>query len=332
MPVLKDMLEHSVVQLLTLFMFIGGFLLDYFNKNEYFFWAIIIVGVTLVAVYFDVKRIRRMYEIEVLPIPIVVNVGSDEPAKYRLLQLFTLLEEKTPFKALQTNLKRYRNLVEDDLTFTYYGDMYDKEQIKSFMQIIRYQLKKIKHATPNKVEFHVISYGRPSYSIFLGITLENEDVVVYQNDPDNDELYQAAVLDNRNYKNTIDGYEKFSHKVIKENETKDTLLVGLKASSHDINFNAPSLQKFENIVYLRANHEGTIERDEDWVRYNREVFTLLNQKQVEYKVIVLAHNMPESLGVMIGMSIGHYWNLKVLQYENSDYKYLMNTNEMKYYF
>ena len=162
MPVLRDMLEHSVVQLLTLLMFVGGFLLDYFNKNEYFFWAIIIVGLTLIAVYFDVKRVRKMYELEVLPIPIVVNVGSDEPARYRLKQLFEILQKETKFKSLQTNLERYRNLTEDDLIFSYQGDIYDKAVIKSFMQIIRYQTKKIKHATSNNVEFHIMFYGRPT--------------------------------------------------------------------------------------------------------------------------------------------------------------------------
>jgi hypothetical protein len=334
MNFLKDMAEHPIVQGISIAGIITGFALDSMDKSEYFSWAAIIITMVLIYVAYEVYSKRKMYQTEVLPIPIAVNIDSSETSTYVLKNLFDELEKNTKLKNLKTNLKRYRNIVDDDLSFTYNGDLYDKKRILSFMQIIKYQIRKIKENTPNKVEFHLAYYKRPAHGIFLGYVFSDEDLVLYQNDPDEDQFNKVAEMKNRNYKKEVRRYQKFNINYLKEDAASDQLLIGIKASSHKINFNAPSLINYKNVIYLEAKHDGTIKPDEDWVQYGREIFTLLNEKQTQYKSITIAHNMPETIGVMLGMAVGNYWSLIITQYDidTGDYLEVMNTNEIKCYF
>ena len=332
MKFIKDVTEHPIVQGMTVVILILSYVLDAYDKQEYFTWAAGVIAVFIVLVGFLVYRQRKLYKQEILPIPIVINIDSDESARYVLKKLFDQLEKNSKLKNLQMNLKRYRNIVEDDLIFTYSGDLYDKDRIVSFMQIIKYQIKKIKENTPNKVEFHLAYYKRPAFGIFLGYVFSEEDVVVYQKNPDKDYFDKVAQTENRNYKTSVNRYQKFNKILLKEDETNENLLLGIEASSHKLNFNADGLNHFQNIILLEAKHRGTIGVDEDWIQYVREVFTVLNEEQTKYKHITIAHCMPESIAVLLGMAVGNYWSLEITQYDQGIYKTVMNTNSLKCYF
>jgi len=332
MKFIKDVTEHPIVQGMTVVILILSYVLDAYDKQEYFTWAAGVIAVFIVLVGFLVYRQRKLYKQEILPIPIVINIDSDESARYVLKKLFDQLEKNSKLKNLQMNLKRYRNIVEDDLIFTYSGDLYDKDRIISFMQIIKYQIKKIKENTPNKVEFHLAYYKRPAFGIFLGYVFSEEDVVVYQKNPDKDYFDKVAQTENRNYKTSVNRYQKFNKILLKEDETNENLLLGIEASSHKLNFNADGLNHFQNIILLEAKHRGTIGVDEDWIQYVREIFTVLNEEQTKYKHITIAHCMPESIAVLLGMAVGNYWSLEITQYDQGIYKTVMNTNSLKCYF
>jgi len=327
------MMEHPMIQGIGILSLFLGFGLDSMGKTEYFLWAAIAVGIVIVGISIDVSLKRKLYNTDTLPIPIVVNVDSELSSKYVLKNLFDEIEKDTQFKHLRRNLKHYKNIFEEDLLFTYTGDLYDKEKIISFMQIIKYQIRKIKESTPNKVEFHLAYYKRPAFGIFLGYVFAEEDLAIYQQNQDEDSFDRVVEIKERNYKKEVRHFQKFDKKILKEDNSSDTLLVGVKASSHDINFNADSLKNFKNVIYLRAKHNGHIDtHNEDWVLYAREIFTLLNEAQTKYKYITLVHNMPEALAVVLGMGIGNYWPLTITQYDNGDYKVIMRTNEIKCYF
>ena len=332
MKFIKDVTEHPIVQGMTVVILILSYVLDAYGKQEYFTWAAGVIALFIVLVGFLVYRQRKLYKQEILPIPIVINIDSDESARYVLKKLFDQLEKNSKLKNLQMNLKRYRNIVEDDLIFTYSGDLYDKDRIVSFMQIIKYQIKKIKENTPNKVEFHLAYYKRPAFGIFLGYVFSEEDVVVYQKNPDKDYFDKVAQTENRNYKTSVNRYQKFNKILLKEDETNENLLLGIEASSHKLNFNADGLNHFQNIILLEAKHRGTIGVDEDWIQYVREIFTVLNEEQTKYKHITIAHCMPESIAVLLGMAVGNYWSLEITQYDQGIYKTVMNTNSLKCYF
>ncbi len=329
----KDMMEHPLIQGLGILSLILGFGLDSVDKTEYFFWAATAIGIVLIGISIDVYLKRKLYNTDTLPIPIVINVDSELKVKHVLKNLFKEIEKNTQFKHLRRNLKHYKNIVEDDLVFTYTGDLKDKEKMISFIQIIKYQIRKIKESTPNKVEFHVAYYKKPAFGIFLGSIFSEEDIVVYQKNQDQDVFDKVAEFSKRNYTKDVKYFRKFEKKILEQDDSSNTLLVGVKATSRDINFNADSLKDFKNIIYLRAKHDGYIDpHDEDWVLYAREILTLLNEAQTQYKHITLVHAMPEALAVILGMGIGHYWPLMITQYVGSNYIDIMRTDEVKCYF
>jgi nitrogen fixation-related uncharacterized protein len=41
--------------------------------------------------------------------------------------------------------------------------------------------------------------------------------------------------------------------------------------------------------------------------------------------------MPESIAFVIGMAMENYWDVKITQYDDRDYKYVLNMKDIKYY-
>ena len=201
----------------------------------------------------------------------------------------------------------------------------------SFLQIISYNLNKIQSSMKNKVIFHVAYYSRPSIAFAIGIIFENDEIIVYQNNPDKDIFDEIGHTKNRNYKTNVKNFEKFDI-VRNEKDENDEVLVVINASSHKVNINANSLKHYKNVVILNARHNGTIKLDEDWMRYVQEIFTVLNELQVKYRHITIAHAMPESIALLVGMAIGNYWNATITQYDNLDYKEVFNMREIKLYY
>lgn len=332
MNVFDEVLENRFVKYLSLSILVLPFILDALSDKIYFYGASAFAAFLLVLAFVDVMKKKKLYETEVLTIPIVVGFEPNVSTKYTLKKLFDTLEEEGSLKDLKKNLKKYRDITEEELVFEYKGDLYNKDSLISFMQIIRYQITKIKQENPSCVQFHLLNYTRPSYGFWLGYVFANEDVVVYQQNPDKDSFEHIAHLKDRNYKNEIRSFEKFHVETLKEDTNSDTVLFGIKASSHHISFNNEELSKYTNVVYMVANHKGTIEPDENWVLYAREIFTQLMQLQNSYKNIVIAHNMPESLAFIVGMAAGNFWPVMITQYERGEYKEIMKLNDLKCYF
>lgn len=332
MNIFDEVLENRFVKYLSLSILVLPFILDALSDKIYFYGASAFAAVLLLLALMDVMRQKKLYETEVLTIPVVVGFEPNVSTKYTLNRLFEILQREGELKDLKKNLKKYRNITEEELIFEYKGDLYNKDSLVSFLQIIRYQITKIKQENPNRVQFHLINYTRPSYGFWLGYVFANEDVVVYQQNPDKDSFERVAHLKERDYKNEVDSFEKFHVEKLKEDSSCDTVLLGIKASSHHISFNNEELSRYTNVVYMVANHKGTIKPDEDWVLYGREIFTQVMQLQNSYKHVVIAHNMPESLAIIVGMAMGNFWPVMITQYERGEYKEIMKLNELKCYF
>ena len=332
MNTVDEILETGYIKSLTLVIFIIPFVLDALGKTEYYFIAFIVAAFIVLLSYLDVKKRQKLYETEVLPIPIVVSIEPNVKSRYILKNLFSDLEKKTNLKDLQKNLQRYRNITDDELIFNYNGDLYDKERIISFMQIVRYQIAKIKENTSNQVEFHLAYHSRPAFGFFLGYIFAQEDLVVYQQTPDKDRFDRVATLEKRDYKNEVDHYTKFRIEQEKEDPNSKEALLAIKASSHYIKFNSPSLQNYTHIVSMVANHNGTIADDEDWVLYAREIFTQLQTLQNSYEKVTIVHNLPESLAIIVGRATGNFWSTMITQYDRGEYKEIMQLDDLKCYF
>jgi hypothetical protein len=333
MKLIKEFSEHPYIQLLGVFAIIIGYLLDYLGKNNYFSYAIIIGIVIMIYTVYVIWKEKKKYESqEHLPIPIVIKIDSNISSKYVLNNLFKKIEYDYKISNLKENLKKYRNIVEDELVFNYEGDIYNQKKVINFLQIIKYQITKIKENIPNKVQFHIAYYKRPALGFPIGFIFAEDDAIIYQQNPDNDTFDKVAVLEKRNYKSQVKNYDKFSKQIIKTDINSDTVLLGIKASSHQINFNASSLKDYTNVFYMEANHNGTIELEEDWVLYAREIFSLLNELQTKYKSITIVHNMPESIAVILGKAMSNYWNIQITQFDKGEYLNIIKLNDVEYYF
>ncbi len=329
---MNDFLENRYIKLISILVIPLGFFADGMSKSEYFIGVLIIILFFFILAFIDNRKMKSLYDEHTIPIPIVINIDSNESTIYVLNHLFKEIETNSSFKNLKKNLKHYRNIVSEDLMFEYKGDLYDKERLISFIQIIKYQITKIKENTPNKVQFHLAYYKKPAVGFLIGHVFDSEDLVVYQKNPDEDTFNKVATVEKRNYKSQVNDYEKFDIQTIKEDKNSNTVLLAIKASSHNIALNSNSLSSYENIISMTAKHAGTIGLDEDWILYAREVFSVLNKLQTEYKNITIAHNMPESIAVILGMAIGNYWNIQMTQYDRGEYLNLIKLDEVKCYF
>lgn len=329
---MNEFLENRYIKLISILVIPLGFFADGMSNSEYFLGVLAIILFFFILAFIDNKKMKDLYNKETIPIPIVINVDSNQSTSYVLDHLFKEIESNSNFKNLRENLKHYRDIVTEDLVFEYKGDLYDKERLISFIQIIKYQITKIKENTPNKVQFHLAYYQKPAVGFLIGYIFDSEDLVIYQKNPDIDSFDKVAKVEKRNYKSQVNKFEKFNIEVKKEDKSSDTVLLAIKASSHNIALNANSLASYSNIVSMAAKHSGTIALDEDWILYAREIFSVLNKLQTEYKNITVAHNMPESIAIILGMAIGNYWNIQMTQYDRGEYIDLIKLDEIKCYF
>ena len=332
MSLVSDVLEHNNVKILGLLALVIGYVLDANNQSEYFYMALVLAVVVILVTLVQILYVKKVYDHETIWIPLVIKIESNESGQTVLQGLFKEIEKNSDFTNLEKNLKRYSNIVAQDLVFEYSGELFDKERLISFMQIIKYQITQIRQNFPNRVQFHLAFYNKPAVGFLVGTLFDKEDVVIYQQNPDEDLFDRVAHLTKRNYKTEVLEYKNFSIREKFDDKESSTVLLSIKASSHQIALNADSLEKYKNRVIMHAKHNGTIDLKEDWILYEREIFTQLNKLQTEYKKIVIAHAMPESIAVMVGMAVGTYWNISMTQYKDGEYLELICLDEVKCYF
>ena len=281
----------------------------------------------------DTRKKEKFYKKSEIHLPVVINVDSPKSAKHIFNQLIKKIESELEINNYEDNLKKYLNIVREDLIYEYgigLEGIYNQNKLFTFLHIISYNLNQIQKKMDNKIVFHIAYYTRPSVAFALGEIFKDDGVVVYQNNPDKDVFDEVAKTQNRNYKTNVKNFEKFDVKKYENNKTTEVLLV-INASSHKVNLNASSLKKYQNRVILDAKHNGTIGLNEDWMQYVKEIFTILNELQTKYSHIVIAHAMPESIALLVGMAINEYWNVTITQYDNLEYKKVYNMSDIKLY-
>ena len=100
--------------------------------------ALFIIGIWLESQKYD------LYKHQAIPLPIVINIDNPANSNKALQSLFNIIETENKYKDHQNNLDQYLNISETDLIFNYSCDIYDQEMLKTFLQILRYNLEKLK--------------------------------------------------------------------------------------------------------------------------------------------------------------------------------------------
>lgn len=298
-----------------------------------YFWCLfgILFSLFLFGVFDEYRRNKKLHS-ETIHIPIVIKVDDGPSPTYVMKNILDQIEQSYNLSNYEKILKRYLGINIEGYIFEYNGSIYDFDRAMSFARIIRYSVINIEKRFNGRVKFHVAYYKRPSIGFLLGTIFRTEAVVVYQNNDFENRFYPVANISSRAYKERIANFSKYSiQKHIQDTEEK-SVLIAIESSSHKINLNANSIRKYKNIISINLIHNGTIPYDDNWIEYASEIYNVINQTQTEFDTIVIAHAMPEAIAMVLGMAIENYWNIDVLQYDNSDYKFILNMGKISYYF
>lgn len=86
-------------------------------------------------------------------------------------------------------------------------------------------------------------------------------------------------ISDRKLKEDIKEYEKFERVVTEKGQ--DRVTIAIDVSSHKINLNDQSIENYGDLIYLESKGSGTIEKNEDWLQYFREIFKTVNIAQTK---------------------------------------------------
>ncbi|GCA88612.1 SAVED domain-containing protein [Microcystis aeruginosa] len=301
---------------------------DQFGQGYYLIFlitlALVIIGIWLESQKYD------LYKHQAIPLPIVINIANPADSNKALQSLFNIIETENKYKDHQNNLDQYLNISETDLIFNYSCDIYDQEMLRAFLQILRYNLEKLKKKTPQNTIIYLAYIGPISVAIMVGTILATEGVKIFQYNKSSDSYYPVVEISDRKLKEDIKEYEKFERVVTEKGQ--DRVTIAIDVSSHKINLNVQSIENYGDLIYLKSKGSGTIEKNEDWLQYSREIFKTINiAQQKNYQEIKLVYSMPITLGILVGMAVQQYWPILLTQYENSTYRNLINLQEFKLY-
>jgi hypothetical protein len=260
----------------------------------------------------------------------VIKIANPADSNKALQSLFNIIETENKYKDHKNNLDQYLNVSETDLIFNYSCDIYDQEMLKTFLQILRYNLEKLKKKTPQNTIIYLAYIGPISVAIMVGTILATEGVKIFQYNKSSDSYYPVVEISDRKLKEDIKEYEKFERVVTEKGQ--DRVTIAIDVSSHKINLNDQSIENYGDLIYLKSKGSGTIEKNEDWLQYSREIFKTINiAQQKNYQEIKLVYSMPITLGILVGMAVQQYWPILLTQYDNSTYRNLINLQEFKLY-
>ena len=111
--------------------------------------ALVIIGIWRESQKYD------LYKHQAIPLPIVIKIANPADSNKALQSLFNIIETENKYKDHKNNLDKYLNISETDLIFNYSCDIYDQEMLKAFLQILRYNLEKLKKKTPQNTIYYL---------------------------------------------------------------------------------------------------------------------------------------------------------------------------------
>ena len=331
--ILMRFLENKYVSLAGIIGLLLGFLSDALD-NDIAKWIIFaIIVILFIFAMVNEYRLNSKFNKEVIHIPVVIKIGSKVEASYVMNNLIEEIEKIENTSSYKRDILRFLKIDLDSFIYEFKGDIYDFDNLMDFSRYINHEIKKLQVQIGNKIEFHVAYYQKPSIGFLLGTIFKTENISVYQNNDYKNTFFKVFDINSRKYKENKLNNEFYTIDRSYMTDESDEILVVLNSSSHNVNVNSDKLKKYSNYVKLTLNSNGTIPYGIDWIEHSQEIYTLLNELQIKYKHIVLAHAMPESLSLVLGMAIENYWNLTITQYnpKTSDYDEMYTMNQIKYF-
>jgi hypothetical protein len=308
---------------------IGGLLADQIGAG-YGVVLVVVLGLFLLGIWSEARK-KSLYTHAAIPLPIVINVSNPANSENALNALFNLIEQDRSFRNHRHNLAQYLKILPADLIFNYHGDIHQPERLKDFLKITRYNLEKLKQQTPKNTVIHLVYIGPASVAILVGTALSLDSIQVYQYSKTSESYYPVVEICDRTLKEHINTFEKFE--VVHPAKTQTTVTVAIDVASHKIRTQDPTILNYGDLIYMKSRSTGTIEFNEDWMQYSREIFHVLNLAQQEYGEIRLIYSMPVALGIVLGIALQNYWNILLTNYDSpsNTYRDLIKLNQIQYY-
>jgi hypothetical protein len=331
--ILMRFLENKYVSLAGIIGLLLGFLSDALD-NDIAKWIIFaIIVILFIFAIVNEYRLNSKFNKEVIHIPVVIKINSKVEASYVMNNLIEEIEKIENTSSYKRDILRFLKIDLDSFIYEFKGDIYDFDNLMDFSRYINHEIKKLQVQIGNKIEFHVAYYQKPAIGFLLGTIFKTENISVYQNNDYKNTFFKVFDINSRKYKENKPNNEFYTIDRSYMTDESNEILVVLNSSSHNVNVNSDKLKQYSNFVKLTLNSNGTIPYEIDWVEHSQEIYTLLNELQIKYKHIVLAHAMPESLSLVLGMAIENYWNLTITQYnpKTSDYDEMYTMNQIKYF-
>lgn len=326
-------LENKYVSLAGIFGLLLGFLSDALD-NDIAKWVIFaIIVILFIFAIVNEYRLNTKFNKEVIHIPVVIKIGSKVEVSYVMNNLIEEIEKIENMSSYKRDILRFLKIDLDSFIYEFKGDIYDFDNLMDFSRYINHEIKKLQAQIGNKIKFHVAYYQKPAIGFLFGTIFKTENISVYQNNDYKNMFCKVFDINSRKYKENKSDNEFYTIDRSSMTDNSDDILVVLNSSSHNVNINSEKLKKYSNFVKLTLNSNSTIPYEIDWIEHAQEIYSLLNELQVKYKHMVLAHAMPEALSLVLGMAVENYWNLTITQYNSktSDYDEMYTMNQIKYY-
>jgi len=320
---LNNILSNSYTQIALVFAAFGGLVSDQLGGG-YSIVIIIAIAVITYSIYDEYKN-KKIYSQKHIPIPIVFNISNPADSKSALNALFRILDKQYPDH--KKNLQKYFNIIEDDLIFKYGDNIFDDKRFIDFLKITKHDIKKLDAQTPQNIHLHIVYIGPIANAIMVGTMLGTEGITLYQYNKSTDSYTISVELNSRKYKEHVKEFKMINQNVI--GDIKDTVTVAIDLASHKV-----ALSKLEEpIVHLESTVGATIEKSEDFIRANQEIYAVINELQQKCTHIRIVYSMPTTVALMLGMSVQNYWDIEVTQFGDGEYKSVVkHLNAIKYYF
>lgn len=310
---------------------LGGLIADQLGVG-YLYVLLPVLALILIGIGSEARK-TAIYQKESIPLPIVINVSNPASSKNALNSLFHVIEKNERFKGHKKNLSEYLRILPTDLIFNFRGDIHNQEILKDFLKITRYDLERLKSKTPRNTTIYLAYIGPVSVGILVGTMLGLDSIKIFQYSKSSESYYPAIEIRDRRIKEDTHDYEKFEVNFPPE-KLHSKVTIAIDVSAHKIRLEEASIQTYGDLIYLKSRSIGTIQPDEDWTQYCREIIKILNYAQQKYDEIRLVYSMPYTLAIAVGIATQNYWNIMLTNYDSktSSYQDLIKLNDIRYYF
>lgn len=302
---------------------------------------------------------RRKYQKTAIAIPFVINIANPADTVDALHKLFAAVEKDFELTKHSQNLKEYLHIGEDDLYLKYNStsqiEIYNRQKFERFLAVLIEKIDRLNRLSLENMTLCIAIIAPASAAIAIGTYLSNYKIDFYHRETHRDksspDRYIKVIASGRDLKERVDHYTKFNvsiydldnHDITDIYEINNSAIppairpynatLALDISTHKINLNESSIKSFGDTFYMQSKGKGTIEPNEDWSQYCREIFKALNLIQQKHpgQKIRLAYSMPTILGLALGTIIQRYWNITLTNYEpnTGEYKDFIHLQEIK---